>query len=148
MSPSKWDLRFISMAFEVGSWSKDPKRQVGCVIIAPSKRQVSVGYNGLPQGMPDDTDAMKDDAWRLANTVHAECNAIRNAPFKLDYATVYVTRFPCLDCARQLQAAGIGQLWAPCYDPEHRTWGQDWVRSAELLTQGNVQINYFNQKDD
>ena len=51
-SASKWDERFMEMARLVSSWSKDPSSQVGAVI-ARGKFVVSVGFNGLPQGIAD-----------------------------------------------------------------------------------------------
>ena len=34
--------------------SKDPSTQVGACIVNKKKRIIGIGYNGLPQGIPDD----------------------------------------------------------------------------------------------
>ena len=48
----KWDVRFLKLAHEVASWSKDPSTKVGCVLVK-GKKVISVGYNGLPMGIED-----------------------------------------------------------------------------------------------
>ncbi len=45
--------------------------------------------------------------------IHAEANAIlnyRGSLKDLDHATVYVTLFPCHECAKTLVQAGIGEV--------------------------------------
>ena len=44
----KWDRRFLKIAREGATWSKDPSTQVGAVIVDPDQRVVSLGYNGPP----------------------------------------------------------------------------------------------------
>ena len=53
VSTAKWDTRFLRLAFEVASWSKDHSTKVGAVIIGPDKDPRSFGYNGLPRGVND-----------------------------------------------------------------------------------------------
>ena len=45
----KWDYRFLEQACLTASWSKDPIKQVGCVLIDEQRRIVSTGYNGPPR---------------------------------------------------------------------------------------------------
>ena len=33
----KWDIRYMKLAQEVSTWSKDPSSQIGAVAIAPDK---------------------------------------------------------------------------------------------------------------
>ena len=42
--------------------------------------------------------------------VHAEPNAILNATTKLDNATIYVTLFPCNECAKLIIQSGIKEI--------------------------------------
>jgi len=51
MMINKWHIRFLRLAREVSSWSKDPSTKVGCVIVDQSRRVVSLGFNGLPSGL-------------------------------------------------------------------------------------------------
>ena len=54
-SMSKWDRRFLELAKQISTWSKDPSTQVGCVVVGPDREIRSTGFNGLPRGI-DDTD--------------------------------------------------------------------------------------------
>ena len=47
----KWDRRFLKIAREGATWSKDPSTQVGAVIVDQDQRVVSLGYNGPPRGV-------------------------------------------------------------------------------------------------
>ena len=76
-----------------------------------------MGYNGTPTGLNDDefpwettTDPLVD---KHNYVIHAEANAIlnyRGSLKDLDHATVYVTLFPCHECAKTLVQAGIGEV--------------------------------------
>ncbi len=58
---SKWDTRFMRIAKnEVATWSKDPRKKVGCVIVSSDMREMSTGYNGFPQGIKDTEQRLKD----------------------------------------------------------------------------------------
>ena len=50
---SKWDERFLELAKQIASWSKDPSTQVGCVVVGPDREIRSTGFNGLPRGIED-----------------------------------------------------------------------------------------------
>ena len=50
---NKWDNRFLNLAKHISTWSRDPSTQVGAVIVDNKKRIISVGFNGLAQGVED-----------------------------------------------------------------------------------------------
>jgi len=134
----KWDDRFIHLAREVSTWSKVLHSQQGCVAVSPSKRQFTVGYNGLPSNYPD----RKMD---ISNTIHAEVNCIINAKRALDGWTLYVTKAPCLDCAKVIASAGITKLWSP--RPEG-SWKASQTEASKLLKVcGIIQYTYGEQND-
>lgn len=93
--------------------SKDPNTQVGACIADTNHRILSVGYNGTPSALNDD-----DFPWGTADdplhdkhnyVIHAEANAILNYRGSLKDmadATVYVTLFPCHECAKTLLCQG------------------------------------------
>lgn len=133
-SQKDWDLFFYySVAQNVALLSKDPDRKVGAVIITPDRRQMSFGYNGFPPGVEDRPSLLADREFKLANMVHAEDNALRQAPFPTEGCTLYVTRFPCLECAHKLWAARIARVVAPEPDFGHPRWGKSWQDSMDLL---------------
>lgn len=114
-----WDEYFMGQALEVSLRSKDPSTQVGAVIANSENKQVSIGYNGLPDGMNDDdfhwTSPGEEtgDIFTTKNpwVVHAERNAILNCKgVKLDDTTLYVTLFPCNECAKSIIQSGIKKV--------------------------------------
>ena len=48
-----WNQKFISLAKEVSTWSKDPSTTVGAVVIGPDHEVRMTGYNGFPRGVAD-----------------------------------------------------------------------------------------------
>lgn len=96
----------MQMAKLISSWSKDPEKQVGCVIVDKNKRIISTGYNGYPSGFND-----QDTADRLSKVVHAEMNAIISARSDLTGCTLYVyPLLPCSSCAGAIVQAGITRV--------------------------------------
>jgi deoxycytidylate deaminase len=49
----KWDRRFLELAKQVSTWSKDPSTQVGAVLVNDLLQVVGMGYNGFPRGVED-----------------------------------------------------------------------------------------------
>jgi len=94
--------------------SKDPATQVGACIVNEKKRIVGIGYNGFPYGVEDDDFPWeKGDSWlesKYPYVVHAEPNAILNATVSLENATLYVTLFPCNECAKLIIQSGINEV--------------------------------------
>lgn len=105
----KWDRRFLELAREVSTWSRDPSTKVGAVLVRSDRTIAALGYNGFPQGMPDKEEHYKDRAQKLSRVCHAEMNALMwcRDPLPLDGVTLYATG-PCCDrCAVHMIQAGI-----------------------------------------
>lgn len=110
-----WDEYFMGVAVLSSKRSKDPSTTVGACIVNPKKRIVGIGYNGFPYGCDD-----KDYPWsrdqsdylncKYPYVVHAEPNAILNATCQLDNCTIYVTLFPCNECAKLIIQSGIKEV--------------------------------------
>lgn len=109
-----WDQYFMGVALMSAMRSKDPETQVGACIVNTKKRIVGIGYNGFPIGIDDDSFPWdKQDGWlqsKYPYVVHAEPNAILNATEPLDDATLYVTLFPCNECAKLIIQSGIKEV--------------------------------------
>lgn len=106
-----WDEYFMSMAHLSALRSKDPSTQVGACIVNPQRRVVGLGYNGFPKGCDDDVFPWERDG-QFLNTkypyvVHAELNAILNSIQDLSGCTIYVSLFPCNECAKAIIQSGI-----------------------------------------
>ncbi len=109
-----WDEYFMGVALLSAMRSKDPHTQVGACIVNQKKRIIGIGYNGFPYGVEDDTFPwVKKGDWlntKYPYVVHAEPNAILNSTVSLDNSTLYVTLFPCNDCAKLIIQSGIKEL--------------------------------------
>ena len=112
-----WDEFFMRVAVAAKLRSKDPKTQVGACIADKDHRILSVGYNGTPAGIDDDEFPWESTGEPLTDkhnyVIHAEANAIlnyRGSNKDLVGATIYVTLFPCHECAKTLVQAGIGEV--------------------------------------
>lgn len=108
-----WDEKFMGLAREVASWSKDPSTKVGCVIVDDDHTILATGYNGFPRGMSDDRERYEDRSFKMAAVVHAEANAVAAAARtgrRLMGATAYVTLQPCSQCAGILAQAGVRRI--------------------------------------
>ena len=49
-----WDEYFMGVALLSAQRSKDPGTQVGACIVGQDNKILSMGYNGMPIGCPDD----------------------------------------------------------------------------------------------
>jgi dCMP deaminase len=113
-----WDDYFMSLAFLSALRSKDPNKQVGAVITGPDRVILGIGYNGFPRGCSDELlpwAKKSDDGSPLGTkypyVCHAEMNAIMNKnAASLKGASIYVTMFPCNNCAKLLIQAGIREV--------------------------------------
>ena len=109
-----WDEYFMGIALLSAKRSKDPNTQVGCCIVDDNNRIVSVGYNGFPNGISDDDFPWEREGEPL-NTkyfyvCHSELNAILNTNQDLKGCTLYVTLFPCNECAKAIIQKGIKKI--------------------------------------
>eukprot|EP00798_Chlamydomonas_sp_ICE-L_P000300 gene300-1634_t len=91
----------------------DPSPRIG-----PDKVILGIGYNGFPRGCPDgalpwakksrDNDPL---GTKYPFVVHAEANALLNKnAASVEGASVYVTMFPCNECAKLMIQAGIREI--------------------------------------
>ncbi len=136
---SKWVHRFYQMAELVSSWSKDPSTQVGAVI-TKQNRIVSVGFNGYPHGISDSVD-IDDRDMKYLKTLHAEENAILFAKRDLDGCDIYVTHFPCPNCAAKIIQTGITTVYCPEQSQDFLSrWGDKIQVSQDMFDQANVGV--------
>lgn len=106
-----WDEYFMGVALLAAERSKDPNTQVGACIVKDNII-LSTGYNGFPRGCSDDAFPWEREGERNKYTyvVHAELNAILNSNVPLNGATLYVSLFPCNECAKAIIQSGIKKV--------------------------------------
>ncbi|KAL4857703.1 Deoxycytidylate deaminase [Chlorella vulgaris] len=113
-----WDDYFMAVAFLSAQRSKDPNKQVGACIVDRNNIICGIGYNGFPRGCPDSRLpwAKKSASGNPLETkypyvCHAEMNAILNKNgASVEGAKVFVTMFPCNECAKLMIQAGISEI--------------------------------------
>lgn len=110
-----WDEYFMGVAKLSGMRSKDPNTQVGACIVSSDNKILSMGYNGFPIGCSDEEFPWSREAEGLDSkylySTHSELNAILNyRGGSLDGAILYVSLFPCNECAKAIIQAGIREV--------------------------------------
>lgn len=105
----KWDRRFLNLAREVSTWSKDEGTKVGSVITKGKERPI-VGYNGFPQGVEDTAERLTDYHLKHKLVVHAEANALLSAHRDLTGHTLYCNYPPCIRCTVLIIRTGITRV--------------------------------------
>ncbi len=110
-----WDQYFMGIAMFSAQRSKDPSTQVGACIVSADNKILSVGYNGMPCNCHDDAFPWEREGSALETkymfVCHAELNAILNySGVALSGSRLYVTLFPCNECAKAIIQSGIKEV--------------------------------------
>lgn len=143
-----WDARWLNLAGEIGSWSKDRSTKVGCIVLGGARQILTAGYNGFPRGVDDDAGDRHERPVKYKFTEHAERNAIYNAArngVALYEATMFVPLYPCADCARGIIQSGITTLVVPQAASEdfsgfdHR-WAEDHRVARIMFREAGVRV--------
>lgn len=125
------DTVYMKMAHDISELSKDENTHIGCVIVANDGTPVSWGYNGAISGCndiliphsrevqsvsyrrvtKDGTECITLDLNKYPFMSHAEANAIYFADRnKLVGSTLYITAYPCKECAKAITRAGVDRV--------------------------------------
>ena len=148
---SKWDNRFMKLAREISTWSKDPSTQVGVVIVNDDRRILATGYNGFPRGIDDSEERLNDREQKYPLIVHGEMNALMNSLYSgvsVKGATMYVWGLPvCAECTKNVIQSGIGRVVITY--PEHapEKWREQWnKKSKPMYDEAGVSVSYMNEQ--
>ena len=110
------DDYFMGAACLSAQCSKDPHTQVGACIVNEEDRIVGRGYNDMPNGCSGYFPWERDESlpWlerKYPYVCHAEMNAIMNKnSASLDGCRIYVSLFPCNECAKLIIQSGIKKV--------------------------------------
>lgn len=114
----KKELIAMKMALISSLESKDPSTQVGACI-EKNNKIISTGFNHNPVGWDSsefpwgrDVKTIGEENTKYPYVIHAELDAISKCSNRneLDGATIYVTLFPCIQCAKTIVAFGIKKV--------------------------------------
>ena len=136
-----WDEYFMGLAHLSALRSKDPNTQVGAAIVDENHRVVSVGYNGFPTGVSDDEFPWSREGdvltSKYAFVVHAELNAILNSQRSVRGCTIYVSLFPCNECAKAIIQSGIKKI---VYESDKYNVVDTNIASKRMLKAAGVEL--------
>lgn len=137
-----WDEYFMGLAHLSALRSKDPNTQVGACIVSKEKRVVGIGYNGFPKGCSDDVYPWDRDGeyqdTKYPYVVHAELNAILNSKADLNGCSIYVSLFPCNECAKAIIQSGISRI---VYESDKYADSPSTIASKRMLIDAGVELH-------
>lgn len=126
----------------LAAWrSKDPSTQVGACIVNASNRIVGIGYNGMPSGCDDHEFPWEREGetneTKYPYVVHAELNAILNSIHNLQGCRIYVSLFPCNECAKAIIQSGIKEI---IYEDDKYATSDSVLASKRMLNAAGVKL--------
>ena len=128
----QFDRRYLEMAQIWAQNSYCERRKVGALIVK-DKMIISDGYNGTPSGFEN---VCEDEDYKTKPYVlHAEANAITKVAKSnnsSDYATLYVTTSPCMECSKLIIQSGIKRV---VYSGEYHT-----DEGIKLLERAQIEV--------
>lgn len=136
-----WDEYFMSLSHLSGLRSKDPNTQVGACIVNQNNRIVGIGYNGMPYGCNDDEYPWGREGdfvdTKYPYVVHAELNAILNSTSSLQGCSIYVSLFPCNECAKAIIQSGITEV---VYESDKYAYSDSVKASKRMLKSAGIRF--------
>ena len=140
-----WDEYFMGIAILSGERSKDPNTQVGACIVGEDNRILSVGYNGFPNGCSDELFPWAREGDELETkypfVAHSELNAILNyRGGNLEGTKLYVSLFPCNECAKAIIQAGIRTV---IYDSDKYDGTPGNIASKKMFDAAGVEYRQY-----
>ena len=142
----KWDGRFMRIAREVATWSKDPSTRVGAIMVR-DRRVIATGYNGFPQGIADDG-RLHNREEKYPLIIHGEENALMNAlrhGVSADGADLYVWPLPiCNVCMRLVIQAGVKRVVIMDPSAQVELWRDKWFNhSLPMVLERGLDYTYL-----
>lgn len=139
-----WNTRYINLAKEISTWSKDPSKKIGAVAIGDNGQVLSQGYNGFPRGILDLQERYDDRPTKYKYVVHAEMNCIYNATLNgvsLKGATMYVHGLPvCSECAKGIIQVGIKKVFWNLDSEIPEIWLESLKLTIDLFEEAGIEF--------
>jgi len=138
----------MDLALKNAKKSGDPSTKVGAVIVKNGK-VIANGANNFPLNLNHSKQLSWDNKskdWietKYPYVVHAEMNAYADANKKkqsINGATIYVTLYPCNECAKNLIQAGIKEI---IYKDDIHHDQPAFVASRRLLKIAKIKIRQY-----
>jgi dCMP deaminase len=150
MMIDKWDKRYLEIAKQVSTWSKDPSTQVGAITVGQKGQILSTGFNGFPRGIDDSPERLNDRPTKYKYVVHAEKNVIYNAcinTVSLDGSTLYVYGLPlCSECCKGIVQVGVRKVVMQYPSNVPNTWAESFDLTCAMLEEANITYGVYDER--
>ena len=144
---TQWDQRYLDLAKQVSTWSKDPSRKIGAVAVGSKGQILSQGYNGFPRGILDLPERYENREVKYKHVVHAEMNVIYNATFSgvsLDGASLFVYGLPvCNECAKGIIQVGIQRVVIYTDELIPEIWTDAFELTWAMFKEAGIKCNWI-----
>lgn len=146
---NKWSKRYLEMAKNVASWSKDPSTKVGAVAVGVHGQILSQGFNGFPRGIKDLPQRLENREEKYKFVVHGEMNCIYNSCLNgtsLAGSSIYVYGLPvCSECAKGLIQVGVSKvvMQHPRNIPE--IWAERYQTSEQMFREAGIPATRYDE---
>ena len=146
---TSWDKKYIRLAREISTWSKDPSTCIGAVAVGEKGQLLAQGYNGFPRGIEDSEERLNNRKEKYKYVVHAEMNCIYNATYNgvsLNGSTIYIYGLPvCSECAKGLIQVGVKRVVStPITDATPDKWVESTKLTKEIFEEAGVEYDFIN----
>lgn len=139
------DLAALLAAWEARALSDDPDTQVGAALLCDDGTIVA-DANRLPEGIRGGVPGRLSRPGKYKWIEHGERKALFRAArsgIPTEGATLYVTWFPCCECARAAIDMGVreivGQIPTSSNESQAR-WDDELAAAAEMLAEAGVSV--------
>jgi dCMP deaminase len=140
----KWQHAYMDVAERFAQLSTATRLKVGAIVVKDN-RIISIGYNGMPSGW-DNCCEFEVHARELGykelktkpEVIHAEANAIAKLAKSNESGAgseMYITHAPCIECAKQIYAAGISKVY---YKTKYRS-----ESGIDFLTKCRIEVQQY-----
>lgn len=146
----KDDKYYMEYAKELSKEANCIKGQVGAIIVKDNKI-IAKGVNSVPNGIEPCTEETcirkvlklkSGERQELCFVVHAEQNALLDALDKkidIKASTLYVTKQPCMICAKMLINAGIKRIVYLKQYPD--------MYSEKIIKEANIELEMYEENN-
>ena len=152
---------YLEVAQSISKLSKDQSTKVGCCIVDSDGKVLSLGYNGFVSKADDSEidytgkefhaylDKTDQDFITNKNRlmIHSEINAILTASDKnkIVGSTVYITHYPCNQCALILAQSKIKDIYV--LDNKTKSFDSYIKETLYILECANINMNIIHTLD-
>jgi dCMP deaminase len=144
------DEEYLADCTEYASRSPDPSRKTGAIIVDAAGAVTARGRNHFSYGIAC-TEVRLTRPAKYKWIEHAERDAIYSAArrgVRTAGSDMYLTWYPCADCARGIIQAGISKLI--CREPDWADprWSEDFAIVREMLAEAEIAVRFVGKFEE